>query len=350
MPNTYSSLLRTVLKIFLVIGVVYAMYHSKAFILPVLVAALLAMLVNPVDNWLMDKGFPHWAAMTVSMLIIISIFAGLFIAVGHQTASFADNWPEIQENFASQIHTIRVEWGLQGIIPDLRIPDDSDKGMLDKLPVNNSTIMGFVSAALGIVGDFLLMLIYIVLMLSQKERIRQFILRRMPDEERGETHYALNESLDVAQKYLRGRMILIAILSVLYGIGFTVSGVSYGILLAVLAAVTSLIPWIGNFFGLLIVLAVSFANGDGSTALYGIIISVSVAQMLESYVLTPLIVGDEVNLNPLTVVLGVLGLNFVWGPIGALIGIPILAVLRVIFSHVDALDDYAFLLGTEKVK
>ena len=350
MHDTNSSLFNAVLKVFLVIGVLYAMYYAQAFLLPVMVAALLAMLVNPVDNWLLGKGWPHWASIAVSMLIILGFFVGLFFAIGHQTTSFADNWPEIQDNFAAQLGKIRTNFGLQGIIPDLSIPDDSDKDILDKLPVNNSTILGFVTSALGIVGDFLLMLVYTVLMLSQKDRIRQFILRSMPDEDRGETHYTLNESLDVAQKYLRGRMILIAILSVLYGIGFSISGVSYALLLAVLAAFTSLIPWIGNFFGLLIAVAVSFANGDGNSALMGILISFSAAQMLESYVLTPLIVGDEVNLNPLTVVLGVLGLNFIWGPIGALIGIPVLAILRVIFSHVDGLNNYAFLLGTDKVK
>ena len=345
-----SGLFHAVLVVFLVIGVLYAMYYSRAFILPILVAALLAMLVNPLDNKLQEKGWPYWASISVCMLLIMSFFVGLFFAVGQQGVAFADNWPEIKENFTQQVNALRQDFGLQGVIPDLRSSGPEDSSMMEKLPINNSTIFSFLSSSLSIVGDFLLMLVYIVLMLAQKERIREFVVRRAPKGERGEAHYAVNESLDVAQRYLRGRMILIAILTVLYGIGFTISGVSYALLLAVLAAVTSLIPWIGNLFGGLIAVAISFANGDGNTALMGIGITMGIAQTLESYVLTPLIVGDEVNLNPLTVILGVLGLNFVWGPIGALIGIPVLAIFRVICSHVDGLEDYAFLLGTEKVK
>lgn len=345
-----SGLFRAVLVIFLVIGAVYAMYYSRAFILPILVAALLAMLVNPLDNLLQEKGWPYWASITVCMLIISAFFVGLFFAVGQQTLSFADNWPEIKANFAEQVNALRQNFGLQGMIPDLSSTGPDDEGMLEKLPINNSTLFSFLGSSLSIVGDFLLMMVYIILMLAQKERIREFIVRRAPQGERGEAHYAVNESLDVAQRYLRGRLILIAILTVLYGIGFTVSGVSYALLLAVLAAVTSLIPWIGNIFGGLIAVAISFANGDGNSALLGIGITMGIAQTLESYVLTPLIIGEEVNLNPLTVILGVLGLNFIWGPIGALIGIPVLAIFRVVCSHVDGLEDYAYLLGTEKAK
>ena len=348
MIDTNSPLARAVLKVFLVIGVLYAMFHAKVWILPILVAGLLAMLVNPIDNKLLEKGWPKWASITVCMLLIVTVFGALFAAVGHQAASFSDNWPEIKSNFTEQMQAIRSQFGLQGVLPQLSTSGDEESGALSKLPVNNDTVIGFVQATLGILGDFFLMLIYVVLMLSEKTRLRQFVLRRMPNDDRGLTHRTLNESLDVAQKYLKGRLILIAVLSVLYGIGFSFGGVSYALLLAVLAAVTSIIPWIGNIFGAAIALAVSFANGDGSTALLTIGITMTVAQMLESYVLTPLIVGDEVNLNPLTVILGVLGLTYVWGPVGALIGIPFLGIMRVVFSHVNGMRDYAFLLGQEK--
>jgi predicted PurR-regulated permease PerM len=71
----------------------------------------------------------------------------------------------------------------------------------------------------------------------------------------------------------------------------------------------------------------------------------SIAQMLESYVLTPMIVGDEVSLNPLTTIICVVGMSILWGPIGAIIAIPMFAILRIVFSHVDGLKNYAYLIG-----
>jgi len=166
--------------------------------------------------------------------------------------------------------------------------------------------------------------VYVVLFLAQKERLREFILRRMPDSERGTTHQTINESRDVVQKYLRGRLILILILTVLYSAGFLIVGLDYAILIAVLVAVLSIIPYLGNLIGGVFAAALAFAGDD---------------------ILTPLIVGDEVDINPLTTIVCVVGMSILWGPVGAIIAIPIFAILRIIFSHVDGLKDYAYLLG-----
>ena len=207
--------------------------------------------------------------------------------------------------------------------------------------------MGFLSQVAFILGDFLLMFVYIILLLSQKERLREFVLRRMPDEKRGLTHRSINESTDVVQKYLRGRLILIAILSVLYSIGFLLVGMDYAILIAVLVAVLSIIPYLGNIIGGVFAIALALAGG-GTSAMLGVIATISVAQVLESYILTPLIVGDEVDINPLTTVVCVVGLAILWGPVGAIIAIPLTAILRIVFSHVDGLRDWAYLLGTSE--
>jgi predicted PurR-regulated permease PerM len=79
----------------------------------------------------------------------------------------------------------------------------------------------------------------------------------------------------------------------------------------------------------------------------GILGTIAVAQLLESYILTPLIVGDEVDINPLTTIVAVIGFTVMWGPVGAIVAIPIVAILRVICQHVEGLEDYAYLLGQD---
>jgi len=73
----------------------------------------------------------------------------------------------------------------------------------------------------------------------------------------------------------------------------------------------------------------------------------SIAQVLESYILTPMIVGDEVSINPLTTIVCVMGMSLLWGPVGAIIAIPLFAIMRVVFSHIEGLRDYAYLIGQE---
>jgi len=350
-----NQLSSAVLKLFLIIGIVVVLYYGQSLLLTLTVAGLLAMLLNPIDNKLRSWGWSPGLAISGAMLVLLLFFGGLFAAVGQQAVSFVDSWPETKKNISEQLTKLRQEYDLGGIIPS--ITDNGEKtgenkkqnqgNAISDLPVSRSGIMSFFSGTLGILGDYLLMLVYIVLFLSQKDRLRTFALKRMPDDQRGLTHQTINESMEIVQKYLRGRFILVVILSILYGIGFLLVGLDYALLIAVLVAVLSIIPYLGNLIGGLFAVALAFAGGGGSGAILGVLASMAVAQILESYVLLPLIVGDEVDINPLTTIICVMGMSIVWGPVGAIVAIPVFAIIRVICSHVDGLKDYAYLLGQE---
>jgi predicted PurR-regulated permease PerM len=348
MPTTSNSKLRgAVLRLVLLIAVAIIFYYAKGLLLPLVVAAMVAMLLNPIQEKLLAWGLPNGLSITGAILVLLLFFGGVFAMIGQQAATFAENWPETQQKISFQLNNLRVEYGLDGLIP--KIPEDQggsgDEQIMEELPVSGSGILSFLSGSFGVLGDFLLMIIYAILLLMEKDRLREFVLRAMPDKDRGLTHQTLNESRDVVQKYLRGYVILIGILAVLYSTGFLIIGMDYAILIALLAAVMAIIPYLGNIIGGFFAAALAFSSGGGMPAVYGVLITMSIAQMLESYVLTPMIVGDEVSLNPLTTIICVVGMSILWGPIGAIIAIPMFAILRIVFSHVDGLKNYAYLIG-----
>lgn len=331
------------------IGLVVILYFGKGLLLPLAIAGLLAMLVNPIDEKLRSMGWPDWASISAAFLVLLLFFGGLSAAVGKQALNFSDNWPQTKQKLSEKLNELRVETGLEGVIPQM---DEEEKGksgknLLSQLPFSSSGLLGFLGGTFGIIGDFLLMLVYVILLLSHKERLRSFILKRMPDQERGTTHQTINESVNIAQDYLRGRLMLIAILTVLYAVGFLIIGLDYALLIALLVAVLSIIPYLGNIIGGVFAAALAFASGGGGSPVLGVFITMAVAQGLESYILTPLIVGDEVDLNPLFTIIGVVGMTIVWGAVGAIIAIPLFAIIRIICSHIPDLRDYAYLLGQE---
>lgn len=342
---------RLALQIVLVIGTVVILYYGSGLLLPLTVAGLLAMLLNPLHNKLMSWGLSSGLSITGCMLVLLVFFAGLGVAVGQQGANFVDNWPDIQENISERVNKIKENSPFGELIPNIPASGAGEKGegknTIDQLPFSRSGLMGLFSGTLGALGDFLLMLVYIILFLSQKERLQTFLLRRTSDANRKETRRTINESLDVVQKYLRGRLVLIAALAALYSAGFLAFGLDYAVLIALLVAVLSIIPYLGNIIGGLFAVALALAGGGGTTTLLGVLGTMGVAQILESYVLLPLIVGDEVDINPLTTIICVIGMIMVWGPVGAIVAIPLFAILRVICQHVPGLEDYAYLLGQE---
>ena len=361
-----------VLRIAAIVLAVAALYFGRSVLVLLTVAGLIAILLDPVDNKLRSWGWKPGFAIAGAVFLLVLFFAGIFFAVGQQASSFAENWPEIQERVTEQIEKAQAQLpmlgggggasdstsvaqdstasagGLAGSGSEAQGGGGSSGGtMLQNLPLGSSQITGALSSTLSVLGDFLLMFVYIVLFLSQKERLREFVLRRTPDDKRGETHQTINEATNVAQQYLKGRLILILILSVLYGIGFSLVGLNYAIVIAVLVAVLSIIPYLGNIIGGGIAVAIAIASGGGSTMIFGVLGTMAVAQMLESYILTPLIVGDEVDINPLTTIVAVIAFTVMWGAVGAIVAIPVVAILRIVFKHIDGMEDYAYLLGQE---
>ena len=356
--NSNSKLAGLVLRLFLIIGVVVILYFGKSVLLTLTVGGMLAILLDPIDERLRSWGWKSGLAIAGAMLVLLTFFAALFFTVGKQATRFAENWPEIEQNITEQVQTFRqklpiVSGNSAADSTATKVPvqpsgsGNTTGSIMDKLPVDGGQVTGFLSATLGILGDFLLVLVYVALFLSQKERLREFVLRAAPDDKRGETHRTINEGTAVAQKYLKGRLILILILSVLYTVGFMVSGLEYAIVIAVLAAVLSIIPYLGNIIGGGLAIAIALAGGGGTDALIGVLVTMSLAQVLESYVLTPLIVGDEVDINPLTTIVAVIAFTVMWGAVGAIVAIPIVAMLRIVLSHIEGTKDYAYLLGQE---
>lgn len=270
----------------------YGLSTAKSFLAPLSVAVLLAMVILPVARWFESKGINRGWASFLSDLIILLFFVLLAGVVAFQVKSFSQDWPQTKQRLEPKINA------LQQFIED-------------------------------------------------KTGIRKAIVKMAPEEERDNTQKIITNSASVSQNYLSGKLILVVILAVLYSIGLSVSGVQHAILISILAAVLTLIPYIGNIIGYGLALGVALFSGGGATGAIGVTVTFALTQFIESYVLEPYIVGDKVNLNPIfTIIVVVLG-GAVWGVIGMLIAIPALGVAKVIFDNIPALNPLGYLFGQE---
>jgi predicted PurR-regulated permease PerM len=409
----YSTLI-IVLLFFLFLGLTKA----KAFLAPISVAAILAMVVLPVSRWLEGKGINRGFSALLSDFLILIFFGLMAWVLTAQVKSFADDWPQIKERLVPQIEQLqqfiadktgiteqeqeqKVSEKIPGNILDSkqeqsqnaqgndtaraqnqsatatdstqqtttqngeRQPTEgagtngpaNSKNKQEQSQSGSSGAGSIVSSAgtfamqlISFFGTFLLTFVYIFFFLLYRGKFKKSILKMAPDENREKTKKILTDSTRISQNYLTGRLILILFLAILYSAGLSISGVKHAILISVLAAMLSLIPYIGNIVGFFLAIGMAFFSGSGVTGAIGVTITFAIAQFVESYILEPYIVGDKVDLNPVVTILVVVLGEAVWGVVGMLIAIPALGIAKVVFDHISVLRPLGYLFGNEDIE
>jgi predicted PurR-regulated permease PerM len=155
----------------------------------------------------------------------------------------------------------------------------------------------------------------------------------------------MTEASQIAQKYIGGLGLMIVMLWVLYGIGFSIVGVKNAVFFAILCGVLEIVPYVGNLTGTSITLLMTVAQGGDFSMMAGVVITYGLVQFFQNNVLTPLIVGSEVNINPVFTIMALLSGELVWGVPGMILAIPILGIFKIICDHVEVLKPYGFLIG-----
>jgi predicted PurR-regulated permease PerM len=211
-------------------------------------------------------------------------------------------------------------------------------------------VSGFISGLGGMMTNGLLVLVYIFLFLYFREHLQRFVIRLVPHQEKDEAVKVVDNIQQVAQNYLSGLSQMIVGLWIMYGIAFTIIGVKHALFFAVLCGMLEIIPFVGNLVGNLLTIVMAVSQGGDTNMIIGILATYGLIQFIQSYILEPLVVGAEVNINPLFTIVGLVAGELVWGIPGMVLAIPLIGMTKIIFDHIEPLKPFGELIGEEKRK
>ncbi len=355
MEKTFSSkgkqiLFFGTLSILAIYFLFQGLFHAKGFLIPLTTALIFALLMMPLARKMEKSFINRTASSLLNTFIILLVSIGFMALVSMQVKTVVDDWPQITETMKPKIESLKG-FLLEHTPLDQEDLKQSGEGSSVPFMGKNSNpgqkAASFLNQAVSFFGDYLLTFIYIFFILNYRHRFKDFLLLLFPDSKRKEVKKVIEDSAKVTQKYLVGKLILIGLLAVLYSIGLGISGVNNFILVSLISAILSIIPYIGNMIGMGLAIVFGYLTSGDSTVLIGIIITFTIAQFVESYILQPYVVGDQVDLHPLFVILAVIIGGMIWGILGMILAIPILAIFNVVFSHIPPLKPFAFLFSKE---
>lgn len=339
-------LTKTIQILLLVILTATILFVGRKFLVPVTIAGLLAMLLYPFGTWLEKKGLNRSIASLICVLSMIAVISTVVTLLSWQMTRVAEDLSEIKTVATEKLDQLRdYATGTFGITrkeQDQMMKENQSSGAGGAAKIGASLIGGF----LGGVVTFVLALVYVFMFLYYRAHFKKFILKLVPETEKIETTSIITQVSQVAQKYLSGLGLMIMILWILYSIGFGLVGVKHAVFFAILCGVLEIVPYVGNLTGTSLTLLMVIAQGGDIRIMIGVVIVYALVQFFQNNVLTPLIVGSEVNINPVFTIMALLAGELVWGIPGMILGIPLLAMMKIIFDHTESLKPFGFLLGT----
>jgi predicted PurR-regulated permease PerM len=143
---------------------------------------------------------------------------------------------------------------------------------------------------------------------------------------------------------------MIVLLWVMYGVGFSIIGVKNALFFAILCGLLEIIPFVGNLTGTIITVLMVLSQGGGTGMVIGVFVTYGIVQFVQSYILEPLIVGSEVNINPLATIVAIVIGETIWGIAGMILAIPLVGILKIICDNIEALQPIGYLIGGETLK
>lgn len=323
---------------------VFVLKELQSILLPFFIAIIVSFLFLPVFEFLKSKKFPQWLAIVVVMLLIfiLSNITSLFVFTS--ISAFESALPEYQSKFDNLYNSFFVtleSYGLnaEGIKNAISSSDTFSFGTLTSIATS------LFSSLAGIFGDFILILIYVVFLLSEFSSLNRRILVAFNSEKAKKIIETVNDVFYDVRKYLVGKTVINFIEGTVVAIILWAFGVDFYVVWGILVFLMNYIPNIGSFIATVLPFITALFNYDSIIVpIIILLILILVANIFGNFI-EPKVFGDQLDLSPILILVALIFWGYVWGIMGMILSIPIMSMIKIIMMNFDATRPAAILMS-----
>ncbi len=318
------------------------LYLLAPVLTPFALAALLAYLGDPVVDRL-EKKFSR----TTSVIIVFSgmslVIAGALALLIPEIIRQAGGFPEQLQKLAGWFSGSLVPWAKTRLDVDISGVDvgsvlETARAHLQDIGKILPTVFAGVGkssvAVLGVLANLLLLPVITFYFLRDWDVLVARVQHLLPRPLEPTISQLARESDQVLGSFLRGQLSVMVVTGALYAVGLTLAGVQFGLLIGFVAGLLSFVPYLGPGVGIIAgVISALVSPGDPWINVALVAAVFGVGQVVESFFLTPLLVGDKIGLHPVAVIFAVMAGGQLFGFFGVLLALPVAAVVMVVLRH-----------------
>jgi predicted PurR-regulated permease PerM len=329
---------RVVFWLLMVAALGSLLYVLRGALLPFVAGMAVAYLLDPLADRLQRLGWPRWLAAFAIVTAFIGAFVVVLLAlvpvIASQVVDLISRVPELVGNLRDEVESLLKQVRSALTTSQAKQVDAALSAHAARIAEWVGGMIGNVisggAAMLNLLGLLLITPVTAFYLLRDWDeiigRINQLLPRREGEAIRG----VLREIDDRLSGFVRGQVLVCALLAAWYAIGLTLVGLNFALVVGISAGVLSVIPFIGNFLGLGTSLLIAFWQFDDWPPIALVAAVFLSGQVLEGNFVTPKIVGDRVGLHPVWLIFAVTAGSYLLGITGALLAVPVAAAIGVL--------------------
>lgn len=316
---------------------------------PFLAGAILAYALNPGVDWLAARrigriALPRWLAVTLVMLLLFAALAALVLIVVPVLEKEAPLLQQkipvflamLNDNLAPLLQRlgVRVRFDAAGIGKMLAEQAAAGGNEMWRAILSSARVGG--AAVLGWLATLMLIPVVLFYLLLDWHQLVRRLAETVPRRWTGKITELATETDALLAQYLRGQLLVMLALTVYYSSALAIAGFDVALPVGLITGLLVFIPYLGFGLGLVLALIAAVLQFDGVQGLIAVAVIYGAGQLLESFVLTPRLVGERIGLAPLAVIFALLAFGQLFGFVGILLALPAAAIVSVAFRHLRA--------------
>lgn len=347
MPQNHSHPFHTLtLATLFVVLIGYILYIGQNIILPILVAIIVVYVLVSASTWLGKQPFLRHLPETIRRIIVLAAFSLVLIMLGGIVVATAEKitpqLPVYQQNIEKLLHSTLGYFHIK------EIPNWST--LWERLTdhINLQSILTSTMSALSSMAGWLFMVIlYAGFLIAERGDFAEKITTALPGDRGRHVSTIVHNINKSIGDYLAVKTLINVMLGVTCLIILLLFGVDFAIFWAVLIALFNYIPYIGSFIGVAFPVLLSMAQfgSIGKAAL--LLMALVATQMFVGNIVEPKMIGKKVNMSPFIVMVALTLWSSLWGIAGAILAIPLTAIIAIILSSFQSTRPFAVLLAED---
>lgn len=316
------------LMVLAAVAVAVALWYTRPVMVPFVLAIFIAYLVSPlVDLLRVRLKLPRIPAVVITLLVVSALLGLLGVLLTTSTRGLLNNIDLYRERIVALVERafavfdrFGVDLGQGALIQEIR-----------DLPLF-SMVRNAAGTAFGLVTSGVLVLIFLIYLL----------MGRQPNRLRTGFYAEVDEKI---RHFIVIKFVVSATTGLLVGIILTLFGLDLALVFGVMAFLLNFIPSVGSVFATFLPLPVALIQFDSMLAVLAVILLPGLVQVIIGNFVEPMVMGEGLDLHPVTILLALVFWGLLWGPVGMILATPITAILRIVFARVDLMRPVAELLA-----